>query len=478
MYRSFFGLTDLPFRSTPDLDYFFQAADREDIVTAIEYALERGDGIIKVVGEVGSGKTTLLRRLSQKLPLHYRIVYINSPNLSPHDTLFFICHEFGLDVNSSEPKFFLSKKLREYFLEQHANGLQPLLLIDEAQAIPIDTLEELRLLLNLETDQHKLVQIVLFGQPELDSNLNKPQIRQFLSRISHSLSLPAFTVEDVKSYLNFRMHKAGFKGSDLFTDKIARLIHKQSHGYPREIHGIADRALLSAFSDGSTVLKPHHIETKVKRFFGLKSVLTLLLIVTFFFILIIFFLNRSFFHSLSESNFFIGNNSSIESEQTLNTEVKLEVKSVPEFEIQNSKKDPVLIQEPKEIHVPDSTIQVNKLNFLNNHDRQMQEVYTRFEASPDIRYSIQLITSDLQELEEAITRLTRSAGLDRNLLFYSLNTRGDKFTLYYGLYSGFSLARAQMETLPALVQRDGPFIIGRDQVLTELNQYKTSGLVD
>ncbi|MBE0492944.1 MAG: AAA family ATPase [Thiomicrospira sp.] len=437
MYRAFFDLSDLPFRSTPDLDYFYKDADREEVVSAILYSLDRGDGIIKVVGEVGSGKTTILRRLSQKLSVDYQIVYINSPNLLPHDILFFICHEFGINVHENEQKFFLISKLRDFFIQQHALGRQPLILIDEAQAMPIETLEEVRLLLNLETEQHKLVQIVLFGQPELDTVLSRPEIRQFQSRISHAIYLPAFGVSDVKSYLNFRMRKAGYQGQDLFSVKVAKLISKLSKGLPRDIHVLADRALLAAYSEGTKFIKPSHIS---KTGFLIKPIWAGLVFVVSIFIVawMVFYFKAS----------------------PLNHE---DVINVPETNALTLK-----LEEFQSTTVVN--LDVKNLSSISKYNAVIESNISLIQSNSTMLYSVQLMTAELASLDGTLKTMQTYDWIDPDQLFYSINPKRGQFTLYYGFYSGYSLAIKFIESLPNYILSSQPFIVSKSQVLSYLSE--------
>lgn len=436
MYRPFFDLTDLPFRSTPDLDYFYKDADREELVSAILYSLDRGDGIIKVIGEVGSGKTTLLRRLSQTLSENYQIVYINSPNLSAHDILFFICHEFGISLSPQEPKFFLISKLRDFFIQQHAMGRQPLILVDEAQAMPLETLEEIRLLLNLETDQHKLVQIVLFGQPELDVILSKPEIRQFQSRISHSIYLPAFGVQDVKSYLNFRMRKAGYQGKDLFDTRVAKFISKHSKGLPRDIHVLADRALLAAYSEGTKVIKPCHIGV-VPFFQTTLMKLSLLVFVILLMVWVIFNFNPVQLNASTTNN--PSQSEDLRTDLPMSEfEKKLEPKGLADWSFDDYKKD---IK--------------SSMDFI--------------QSNSDMLYSVQLMTSDLASLQPTMVKLESQDWLEPDQLFYSINLKRSQFTVYYGYYTGYSKAINFINSLPNYILAGDPFIVSKSQVLSYLS---------
>ena len=171
MYEDYFGLERPPFKITPDTSLFYDGGKRGDILAALVYAIHRGEGIIKVVGEVGSGKTMLCRMLQLKLPDTVEIVYIANPSVSAEDILFVIAHELSLQVTKEASKHEVMHLLQDYLLQRHMENKQVVLFIEEAQGMPLDTLEEIRLLSNLETDENKLLQIILFGQPELDQNL-------------------------------------------------------------------------------------------------------------------------------------------------------------------------------------------------------------------------------------------------------------------------------------------------------------------
>src|SRR5210317_1082933 len=177
MYEEYFGMDRPPFKITPDTSLFYEGGKRGDILAALVYAIHRGEGIVKVVGEVGSGKTMLCRMLQLKLPASVEIIYIANPSVSAQDILFVIAHELGLSVNKDASKHEVMHQLQDYLLQRHMEDKQVVLFIEEAQGMPIETLEEIRLLSNLETDQNKLLQIILFGQPELDENLEQKSIR-------------------------------------------------------------------------------------------------------------------------------------------------------------------------------------------------------------------------------------------------------------------------------------------------------------
>ena len=259
MYEEYFGLDRPPFKISPDTSLFYEGGKRGDILGALVYAVHRGEGIIKVVGEVGSGKTMLCRMLQLKLPNSVEIIYIGNPSVSAEDILFVIAHELELPATKDASKHEVIHVLQDYLLQRHIENKQVVLFIEEAQGMPLDTLEEIRLLSNLETDQHKLLQIILFGQPELDENLSKKSIRQLRERITHNFDLSPLTPVEIHNYLNFRMREVGYAGPELITSSLAKKIAQYSGGLLRRINIIADKILLSAFAEGTHNLTSRHV---------------------------------------------------------------------------------------------------------------------------------------------------------------------------------------------------------------------------
>lgn len=261
MYQEHFGLARPPFKITPDTSLFFEGSQRGAALDALIYAINSGEGIIKVVGEVGSGKTMLCRMLEVRLSSDVDVIYIANPSLSPDNILHVIAHELHLDVNDQMSKVNVMQQIQAYLLEKHASNRQVVLFVEEAQSMPIETLEEIRLLSNLETDENKLLQMVLFGQPELDEKLSAPHIRQLKERITHSFNLSPFPPDDTLRYLNFRLRAVGYKGPDVFNKKTAGVVKKYSDGLTRRINIIADKSLLAAFSEGSHTVTSSHIKS-------------------------------------------------------------------------------------------------------------------------------------------------------------------------------------------------------------------------
>jgi type II secretory pathway predicted ATPase ExeA/septal ring-binding cell division protein DamX len=266
MYLEYYSLDRPPFRITPDPSLFFTggANGRGVVLEALLYAVTSGEGILKVVGEVGSGKTMLCRMLEQRLPSSVEVVYLANPNLSPHDILYAIAFELKLPVDHNTQRLVLMQHLQEYLLKQHSANRTVLVIIEEAQSMPIETLEEVRLFSNLETHQHKLMQILLFGQPELDKNLQSKSIRQLRERITHSFYLRPLTVEETSAYIRFRLQAAGCPCPQVFSDAAEKIIAKASGGLTRRINILADKAMLAAYAESATTARPRTVDNLLK----------------------------------------------------------------------------------------------------------------------------------------------------------------------------------------------------------------------
>lgn len=264
MYYEHFGLTQAPFKITPNTDFFFGGGNRGPILEALIYAITQGEGIVKVSGEVGSGKTMLCSMLQTRLPAQVETVYLANPSVSPEEILHAIAFEMQLDIDRDASRLVVMHAIQSHLLKRHAEGKRVVLFVEESQGMPIATLEEIRLLSNLETKSDKLLQIVLFGQPELDENLRQNQIRQLKERITHSFRLEPLNTQETREYLMFRMRAAGYRGPDLFPETIVREISRISGGLTRRINLITDKALLAAFADNTHSIKQKHIDAAIR----------------------------------------------------------------------------------------------------------------------------------------------------------------------------------------------------------------------
>ncbi len=234
------------------------------MLDALVYAISSGEGIIKVVGEVGSGKTMLCRMLQKVLPENIESIYLAIPSVAPEDVLHAIAFELQLKLPKNVDRLKVMQLLQTYLLKRHAEGKQVVIFVEEAQAMPIATLEEIRLLSNLETKQDKLLQIVLFGQPELDENLNQSHIRQLRERITHSFTLGPLKTQDVGDYLIFRLRAAGYFGPHLFTEQAIKKLSAVSQGLVRRINILAEKSLLAAYAENVHQVTIKHVKAAIQ----------------------------------------------------------------------------------------------------------------------------------------------------------------------------------------------------------------------
>ncbi len=251
MYLEHYGLSEPPFRITPHTDFFFSGANRGATLEALLYAITHDEGIVKISGEVGSGKTMLCRVLMERLPENVFIIYLANPSLSREDILFALADELGIETPENARASAVMRALQEKLLALYAESRQVVVLIDEAHAMPKETLEEIRLLSNLESNRHKLLQLVLFGQPELNETLARADMRQLRERITQSFRLEPLVRDDIAEYLEFRMRAAGYRGPGVFSPEALKLIDQASQGLTRRINILADKALLSAYAGGT-----------------------------------------------------------------------------------------------------------------------------------------------------------------------------------------------------------------------------------
>lgn len=249
-YLAYFGLTEAPFGLTPDTDFFFASPPHQEALNTLLYALENGEGFIKIVGAVGTGKTLLCRTLLATLPAHCRAVYLPNPALDPAGILLAVAEELGLALSANESPYRIHKAIQSCLIDLATRSIHVVLIVDEAQAISLEGLETVRLLSNLETEKRKLLTIVLFGQPELDDRLEA--IPQFKTRISFHDRLRPLKREELAAYLAHRMMRAGYSptGRPPFSPRAIRLLYAASAGVPRVVNVVAHKALMLAYGRG------------------------------------------------------------------------------------------------------------------------------------------------------------------------------------------------------------------------------------
>ncbi|MDE2311301.1 MAG: AAA family ATPase [Betaproteobacteria bacterium] len=263
MYLKHFGLDSPPFKITPVTDFFFSGANRGEILDALIYAITESEGIVKVTGEVGSGKTMLCRMLLERLPQQVESVYLANPSLSREEMLYAIADGLGLNLEGQRVNVIM-QALQNLLAQKASEGKRVVVLVDEAHAMPLDTLEELRLLYNLQVGDQKLLQLVLFGQPELNEKLNQPNMRQLKDRIVHHFMMLPLSKTVVESYLLFRMRTAGYRGPNVFSTAATTLIGKASNGLMRRVNILADKALLAAFVEDTHNIEVRHVQAAIR----------------------------------------------------------------------------------------------------------------------------------------------------------------------------------------------------------------------
>jgi general secretion pathway protein A len=261
-YLQFFNLNDDPFRLTPDPLYFFPSREHNEILTSLDYAIEQKEGFSLVVGEPGTGKTTILRILIDHWKERADIALIMTPRLSPEEFLQAVLEDIHVKlkkVNKNE----MLKTFRGILIEHSRTDKRVIIIVDEAQNVPDETLEELRILSNLETEKEKLLQIILVGQPELKKRLQANHLKQLNQRITIRATLRPLTRSETSDYINFRLIKAG-KGTINFDENARKRIFKKSGGIPRLINLISSRATMAAFVSGNGAIRKNHVDYAIE----------------------------------------------------------------------------------------------------------------------------------------------------------------------------------------------------------------------
>lgn len=264
-FQHFYGVEEMPFALVPNTDFYVNLAPHNDCFNMLMFAISSGEGFIKVTGEVGTGKTLLCRRLLNGLPdTEYHTAYIPTPQLSPMELKRALAKELGCQGIDQAQDDMLVDILIHQLMDIAQRGKKVLLVIDEAQALPESSLEEIRLLTNLETEKKKLLQIILFGQPELDVTLSQHKFRQLRQRIAYSCVLPRLDRKSIYQYVNHRMSVAGYNGEPIFERGALSLLHKATEGTPRLVNIICGKALLIAFSMGKKKVGKDMVKSALK----------------------------------------------------------------------------------------------------------------------------------------------------------------------------------------------------------------------
>lgn len=259
MYQAFFQLNELPFSLTPDTQFFLNQHSHRAALNTLLVSLKHSEGFIKVVGEVGTGKTMLSRILLSRLGADYVTAYIPNPYLTPEELKGFVAQEIGLTTTDNVPAHELMSAIYRKLASIVRSGKQVVLIVDEAQTMPRETLECLRLLTNLETEKRKLLQVVIIGQPELDVLLDRKDLRQLKQRIVFSEYLLPLKVASCKNYIRYRLSQAGNQNDQLFSESALKLIARGSGGIPRLVNILAHKALLCAYGKGHGKVTGWHV---------------------------------------------------------------------------------------------------------------------------------------------------------------------------------------------------------------------------
>jgi len=254
----------MPFTLTPNTEFFCALEPHHEAMQVLTTAIDMGEGFIKVTGEVGTGKTLLCRKLLNQLEPDYIVAYLPNSYLSPEELRWAIAVELGMDVDKALDQQALTQLINHYLLDLQEDNERVVLLIDEAQCLSWETLEALRLFTNLETESEKLIQVVLFGQPELDEKLANNKVRQLRQRISFSYKLRSMTAAEVIYYINHRLQVAGFNQPPLFSNNMGLKIARASRGIPRLVNILCHKVLLQAYGEGLNKITTRHIQLAIK----------------------------------------------------------------------------------------------------------------------------------------------------------------------------------------------------------------------
>ena len=259
MYLTHFALRELPFGLTPDTAFAFACTPHQEALNTLLIAVANGEGFMKVTGEVGTGKTLLCRRFLSQLERDSVSAYLPNPLLDPHGLLLALAEDLRADFDRDDDQPSLLKALNRVLVDQAREGKRVVVCLDEAQAMPLETLESLRLLSNLETEKRKLLQVVLFGQPELDQKLAHESVRQLQQRITFQYHLSPLSRRELEYYISHRLRVAGYMGDRLFNTAALDALYRASRGVPRLINVLAHKSMLAAYGEGRHYVSAAHV---------------------------------------------------------------------------------------------------------------------------------------------------------------------------------------------------------------------------
>ena len=457
MYSQFFGLNSPPFRITPDTEFFYSGGEREALIDAVVYAISHGDGIIKVVGEVGSGKTMLSRMLARVLPDNIVFVFLLNPSLQASDLVYSIGRDLGLDIDDGCSKNQALTLVQNKLLAMHAQQKRVVVFIDEAQCMPLETLEELRLLSNLETETDKLLQLVLFGQPELDEHLAHISVRQIKERIIHSLYLKPFTRAEVREYLSFRLHKAGYNGPPIFSLAALRLLAQYSRGLPRKLTILADKSLLAAFAAQSNVVNASHVRLAAKDSGQVKNRVSLYSMAALTLLLAILVIGVVLYNVVSHNPVLHSPIRHIQEPQAvvvplLSGQALMAKKESSYPKVRMNQSFSKASRNDKMSEVDTAVMTLDKLT---------EKTQRWMAASPDAVYTIQILSAkkgDDRFLNSFFFNIGQNVGFDE-LYVYPVIVGDKTFSaVTIGAFSELTQASNYLNSLPAFIQRYKPYV--------------------
>lgn len=263
MYLEHFKLSKAPFTLTPNTEFFCELPTHQEALNVLMLSLAQGEGFIKIVGEVGTGKTLLCRILLNSLADEYVTAYIPNPDQTPDSLRFAVACELGIKPNRNWSQYQILDAINLRLLELHRDGKKTVLVIDEAQALSKECLEAVRLLTNLETEERKLLQVVLFGQPEIDTKLEQFGLRQLKQRITFSYHLQPLARKEQDKYLNHRLARAGYTYGTIFTEGALKRLYRASRGLPRLLNILCHKSLLVAYGQGKALVDSHAVSRAI-----------------------------------------------------------------------------------------------------------------------------------------------------------------------------------------------------------------------
>ncbi|MDH3253687.1 MAG: AAA family ATPase [Acidobacteriota bacterium] len=266
MYNEFFGFREPPFNITPDPHFLFFSDRHEEAFNHLLFGLQERKGFIQITGEIGAGKTTICRALLEHLGPTYKTALVLNPVMTGEQLIWLVLAELG--VEPGEDRLANVQRLNEFLLQQLPLGNDVVLVIDEAQDLSLELLEEVRLLSNLETDQRKLLQIVLIGQPELRDVLDQPALRQLRQRITIRYHLRPLSLNETDRYIQHRLHVAGANSRPVFQRRAVRRIHRYARGIPRLVNALCDKTLLCGYVLGTDRLTARHVRRAIRELEG------------------------------------------------------------------------------------------------------------------------------------------------------------------------------------------------------------------